>query len=279
MNKPENFAIIIGSMKSGTTYLYDLMVQHPELLRCVEKEPSFFSNPLGLESNWDKGMSYYDSLWPEWDSTKYKYALEASVNYTKIDAFPNAAERIATIKDRSFKFIYIIRNPIERVRSHKSFMTTYWRRKGKEDQDVGANALDVSRYAFQLDEYTKRFGKENIFILLFEDFVVNPQEMIDSIFEFLEIDPFTVNMKAEKNVSSDQAFLPIVHKIRNLIPIKLSFRSLLPQFILKRLKDKSLSEFKLSLKEEEEILEELRDDIKRLKSEYGVNIERWNLDI
>jgi hypothetical protein len=258
MNKPEKFALIIGSMKSGTTYLYDLMVQHPELLGCLEKEPSFFSNAGGLESNWEKGMSYYDSLWPNWDSTKYKYALEASVNYSKVDTFPNAAERIETVTDRNFKFIYIIRNPIERVRSHMSFMTTYWRRKGTTDEDISAHALEISKYALQLDEYKSRFPEENILILLFEDFIVNPQKTVNKIFEFLEIDSFEVELNAEKNSSSDQAFLPIVHKIRNLIPVSLSFRSLLPKFVMNLLKDKELENFKLTKEEELGILEELK---------------------
>ena len=46
MSKPNNFLMLIGSMKCGTTYLFDLLKQHPKTLGSLEKEPSFFSQPL-----------------------------------------------------------------------------------------------------------------------------------------------------------------------------------------------------------------------------------------
>ncbi len=283
MNKPENFAIIIGSMKSGTSYLYDLMIQHPQLLKCSIKEPQYFSYPPIPNPIWEKGMEYYDSLWPDWDSNKHKYAVEASTSYTQVNAYPNAAERIETVEDRSFKFIYIIRNPLERIRSQLTFGTNYHRIRGEFDSKYHENLkdeyIDGSRYAYQLDEYKKRFGRENILILLFEDFVLEPQKSIDKIYEFLSLDSFEVDLERNKNTTGNKAYMPIVYKIRSLIPFQISFQKLIPKFLLKLFRDKDLTEFKLSTEQSVDILDKLRDDIKRLKSEYGVNIERWNLGV
>jgi hypothetical protein len=37
------FALIIGSMKSGTTSLFRYLAEHPELSPSTPKEPNFFS--------------------------------------------------------------------------------------------------------------------------------------------------------------------------------------------------------------------------------------------
>lgn len=42
INNIPQFAIIIGSMKSCTTYLFSLLAQHPEISVCNIKEPEFF---------------------------------------------------------------------------------------------------------------------------------------------------------------------------------------------------------------------------------------------
>ncbi len=38
-----NFALIIGAMKCGTTSLFSYLAQHPEISACQPKEPDFFS--------------------------------------------------------------------------------------------------------------------------------------------------------------------------------------------------------------------------------------------
>ena len=35
---------IIGSMKSGTTFLHDLLSEHPDIFMCTPKEPDYFAD-------------------------------------------------------------------------------------------------------------------------------------------------------------------------------------------------------------------------------------------
>ena len=106
----DNFALIIGAMKAGTTSLFKYLSQHPEICACQEKEPNFFASDI----NWSKGLDWYQNLW-KWNQDLHKIALEASTFYTRLPE-ANAAERIAQIKAK-FKFIYILRNPVERIES------------------------------------------------------------------------------------------------------------------------------------------------------------------
>lgn len=99
------FALIVGAMKSGTSNLFSVLSQHPQIAGCNLKEPNFFSD----EREFSKGFSYYQDLW-DWDPAVHSVALEASTTYTK---YPRceAAERIVEA-GKDFRLIYIMRNPL-----------------------------------------------------------------------------------------------------------------------------------------------------------------------
>ena len=124
--KIDNFALIIGAMKCGTTSLFNILAQHPQVSPCFYKEPAFFS----FNNRFSKGIEYYQSLW-NWNPSSHKVALEASTAYTKTHRTDfNTAENIAKFKDRAnFKFIYILRNPIDRIESECNHLIASGNRK------------------------------------------------------------------------------------------------------------------------------------------------------
>ena len=52
--KLPNF-FLIGAAKAGTTSLYDILKQHPQVYLPFQKEPMFFSN----DNNFNRGMEWY----------------------------------------------------------------------------------------------------------------------------------------------------------------------------------------------------------------------------
>ena len=54
-----------GAQKSGTTTLFDILVQHPEIYKPKIKEQHFF------DLNYDKGMNYYSQFYEEVKDEKY----------------------------------------------------------------------------------------------------------------------------------------------------------------------------------------------------------------
>ena len=46
--KIKEYILIIGAMKCGTTTLFDLLAQHPQIAPCKPKEPGFFA----FEDRW-----------------------------------------------------------------------------------------------------------------------------------------------------------------------------------------------------------------------------------
>ena len=101
MTNISNFVFIIGAMICGTSSLFEYLGEHPEVAPCTLKEPCFFSS----KSNWEKGFDWYHQLW-QWNAKVHKFALEASVDYTKSHIYPDVACKISTIK-ANCKFIFI----------------------------------------------------------------------------------------------------------------------------------------------------------------------------
>ncbi len=108
----KRFCLIIGAMKGGTTSLFNHLSKHPRINACKIKEPGFFSH------QWEKGEKWYLNLWK--NVNKDDILLEATANYSKKHLFPETAKRIsdfAKANQYRFQFIYIMRDPIERMES------------------------------------------------------------------------------------------------------------------------------------------------------------------
>ena len=273
----ENFALIIGAMKSGTSTLFDYLSQHPEICSCQKKEPDFFRS----YRNWSKGFDWYQSLW-KWNPNLHKVALEASVRYTIRDEWPKTVERIYQTKAK-FKFIYILRNPVERIESHFNFLQNIPGQRYRSFSEVMPNLIAVSKYGMQLDKYYKKFPAEDILILYFDDLKSQPKEMLKKVCKFLNVDAsyeFHGLGKVSNPTLFSNTLLYAIKSNKKLSDVILSvFPRKLVKLITRPMKSKTKANFKLSPEQGEYVLSELKEDMKKLKEKYGVNIERWNLGV
>jgi hypothetical protein len=266
-------------MKCGTTSLFNYLAAHPEVAPCRTKEPNYFSSDDFRSTD---PQSYF-SLW-DWEPGVHRIAIEASVNYTKIPTNPNCAERIAQFSDLDFRFIYCMRNPIDRIESH-AYHGLYAGWTKPIEAGISDHALNVSRYAMQLDAYVERFGRDRILLVVLEEFQKTPAEELRRVCEFLEIDPnFQFTDHRSYNLSSDHYIeSPFWNRIRNvgslrrlshLIPTRLR-RSIL-QLTGRKLDVRR----QLTPSERAEISEALHSDLARLNSVYGIDAAAtWGIGI
>jgi hypothetical protein len=105
--------LIIGSMKSGTTTLFDLLARHPAIAPARNKEPGFFA----FEEVFALGFGWYDALFA-FDPARHRYGLEGSTDYTKHPFCTGVAERLIASAPRRFRLIYLMRHPLRRIESH-----------------------------------------------------------------------------------------------------------------------------------------------------------------
>ena len=274
----DNFALIIGAAKSGTTSLFDYLSQHPEICPCSTKEPNFFASDI----NRSKGLDWYQSLW-KWDPSLHQTALEASTYYTMLPKWPNAAERISQVKAK-FKFVYIIRNPVERIESNYNFVMSLPKKRNVGFEEFMTVSTAISKYAMQLDEYYKRFPAEDILLLYFEDLKKKPNEVVKKVCKFLDLDgsyKFKELGVVKNKTVVDGSLLSAVKKQKKLHNLLLSiFPHNLRVLVTRPLKStKAKDKFKLSPEQRKFILSELKEDLKKQKEKYGVAIERWNLEV
>lgn len=70
--------LVIGAAKSGTTYLCNLLGQHPQVFMCDPKEPRYFGLP---REEYEKKWGWYRSLFADIPDTVVA-AGEGSQSYT-----------------------------------------------------------------------------------------------------------------------------------------------------------------------------------------------------
>lgn len=175
---------IIGSMKSGTTSLHEYMSVHPDIFMSAVKEPGYFAECINYYPNDEE---WYVSLFQ--DVKDEKYAGESSTHYAKLPTCGGVVDKIWEFNPGA-SFIYIMRNPIKRAISH------YWHniKSGDEHRDMlsaiesNNEYIDFSDYAYQLEPYISRFGRDKLYTIVFEDLVANPDEELIKLFRWLEVD-------------------------------------------------------------------------------------------
>ncbi len=118
--------LLIGAMRSGTSYLHYLLTRHPSIAPAFTKEILFFSN---CDGNYDKGLSWYRAHFPlkvkkdfSEKVRKQKFLTgEASPVYIYHPAVP---QRILDVVPNA-KLIAVLRNPIDRAYSQYNKASKY----------------------------------------------------------------------------------------------------------------------------------------------------------
>lgn len=179
-----------GASKSGTTTLHHYLHQHPDIWMSADKETGFFSD----DERYITGKKYYLSLFEKGKDCMYRG--ESSTGYM---VRPQA---IIRIKKDTFnpKFIFILRNPIDRVFSHYNWlMGNGFEHRPFEQaflsnihQEVSFSTSEPYYYHYScygkwLSMYYETFGAENIHIIISEDLKKDPIKTLNTCFEFLNL--------------------------------------------------------------------------------------------
>jgi hypothetical protein len=207
------------------------------------------------------------------------------VNYSKRLRFPDCAERIAQCGGVDFRFIYCMRNPIDRIESHVYHgLHAGW--TGTLDEGISDHTLDVSRYAMQLDAYASRFGRDRIFLVVLEEFEEAPARVLGEVCEFVGVDPsfqFDEPGAARNRATDHHLEHPLWARMRAVTPLRLLARAVpsgVRQRILRATGRSIETRRKLTPAERFQIVEALRPDLLRLRSEYGIDADaRWGIDL
>ncbi len=272
----DRFALIIGAMKSGTSSLFWYLSEHPQIAPCSDKEPHFFRDLNGTGALRD-----YETLW-DWNPERHRWALEASTSYAKRPARPDVAERLAQL-DRTFKFVYVMRDPVDRIESHRAhnLLSGRWR-ECRHIEDT-PHVYETTRYASQLDEYAEWFSDDDILLVKFEEMIEAPRETVDRVFELLglETDVEIEGLGENRNPTSSQFRDRLASQVlKGLGVVDESAINELPgpvRSVYRRLLQDEIPSPELTDEERDWVEFSLAGDIARLEDEYGFDTSGWSI--
>jgi len=186
---------LVGAMKAGTSYLSGLLAAHPSVFMSSPKEPCHFVDPSALRRDWP-------SAWAQgyWRSAERYLSLfaaagdaavvgEASTVYSQLPLFAHVPERILAFNPAA-RFIYIMRDPIERTVSHYWHRVRWW---GEYRTPLSAirsdpRYTDVSHYARQLSVFLHCAGRERVYTLTLEALLADPVVQLQRLYAWLGVD-------------------------------------------------------------------------------------------
>lgn len=270
------YAIIIGAMKCGTTSLFSYLQEHPQICPAMVKEPGFFAEYLG--KNKRLPVHYYHELW-SFDRASHKYALEASTNYTRFPIEPHVPQNIYDY-GISPRFIYLVRNPFDRIASHFNHMRLYhkgWRRAITDDRLIAP-----SNYFLQLEQYRKVFSMEQILVLDFDELKNRPQAALETTYGFLGLSPtyFPENYQAQ-NARPSRMELQVAKRLgRRRFDAALAYVPRPIKNAGKRLVRRAFATEDRVLSESERafVHDRLQEDMARFHQVYGFDVRKWGFD-
>jgi Sulfotransferase domain len=176
--------LVIGAMKSGSTTLYNHLRAHPRVFMPSFKEPEFFV----AEKTWSRGLSWYQSLFA--DAGNALAVGEASTSYTKFTEFPGVPERISRVIPE-VRLIYLLRDPLVRIRSMYGHMVLTGRERRPIDEAVLTDDTYVgpSLYAENIRLYLEHFPREQLLVMVTEDLRDDPVGAVGKVTRFLQLPP------------------------------------------------------------------------------------------
>ena len=181
-NNPPDFAII-GMMKSGTTSLYSWLRTHSDVFLPLVKEPDFFSK------EWRRGADWYGRLFA--DALPHQIRGDGSVSYSYPEFADVAAARLIAASP-GLKIVCLLRNPIERTRSHYRHQVL----RGRESRPFREAVLQSdseyvskSLYWTCLAPYIKLLPRENILVVRSEDMFGPSSSSWFELLGFLAVPP------------------------------------------------------------------------------------------
>lgn len=280
--------MIIGVAKAGTTSLFRYLDQHPQVFMCPIKGTNFFGYEDARQWQWsDEGAPPLLRNFPVRTIEAYKAAFagaadelaigEAAPQYLRC---PTAAQRIhASIPE--VKLIASLRNPADRAFSGFLMRT----RRGEAVKSLyreltpEASHVRESFYYQRLKRYFDLFPRDQIKILIFEEFKQDATRAMSDVFGFLGVDR---NHMLDTSTAHNAAAVPRSRLLNRLFyhPTMIRIaKAGFPQSLQRMAKQvrqqnqKKPPQFPADLRAS--LLDLYRDDIRRLEQLLDRDLSIW----
>lgn len=200
--------VVAGAPKCGTTSLYHYLSLHPSVCHSNIKETRYLIDKDYIlypkEINYyNYGIEGYKIFFKDYNPLTHKVIFEATPDYL----YQNTAINILSSLSPQPQIIFILRKPSKRIFSlfnyaqnniavlskkinFRQFIKMVMDNDNElKDKPLLRNSIKHSIYFEYLSKWLTKFPKDNIKIIIFEDFIKNPIKHIDNILEQFGIEP------------------------------------------------------------------------------------------
>ncbi|MCA0252731.1 MAG: sulfotransferase [Actinobacteria bacterium] len=222
--------IVIGAQRAGTTTLFRVLSEHPEVVRATVSKGVFY-----FDLNYSKGMRWYRGHFPlrflaNLGVRGRARTFESSGYYL---FHPLAAERMARDLP-NVKVVAMLRDPVERAYSAhrhelmRGFETEDFetalaleperttgaderirQRPDQEDFDHRHHSYVArGQYAPQLQRYVDQMGPDRVFVVDADRFFGDPEEELAALFSWLGLAPWLPPEVAQWNAQAREPMDP-----------------------------------------------------------------------
>ncbi len=278
--------LIIGAHKAGTSSLYHYLREHPEVYMPSLKEARFFAYDANNPDHRKKipktypitTMEAYEALFQE---VKDEKAIgEASPEYL------NNARAAARIREclPNVKLIASLRNPVDRTYSEYLMRCRSGNEKRSISQAIQSNErwVQTGLYYEKLKRYMDLNSTSQIEVVIFDDLVQDPLNIVRKLFTFLGVDKnYIPDVSKQYNPGGIQKNI-ILNSFFNTLKnnsIKKSIKLVMPESLMsfgRNLRQRNLAKPPpLSPEIREQMFALFRDDILRLQDLIQRDLSSW----
>jgi hypothetical protein len=298
VRKPDFF--IVGAGRGGTTSLHEYLRAHPKVFMPAVKEPRFFADDMPGLMNRTSSLSEYLKLF-RGARPEHLAVGEASPQYIY------SSTAIGNIRgfNPDARLIVMLRNPVDMACSaHEECV--YWgvedepdfekawrlqapRRKGSRIPKACSQVTvllwaDMARLGSQVERLLGVFPREQVNVILFEDFARDTRAVYEEVLAFLGVPsdgrerfPRANERRRNRSIWLGRALLnppPALAPLRRAAlrtPVVRGLWSLVQRLNTVRIRPRPLRpEFR------RELVEEFRDDVNRLAGLIGRDLSHWH---
>lgn len=189
----------VGPQKSGTTWVYRCLLEHPDVA-CPPRDSVHF-----FDMFWARGRDWYASHWRT--AAPEQKLFDPTPSYLRS---PWVAERIAE-ENPAARIALCLRDPIERAFSH------YWHEKKKRhfdfafdevlvNYDLFASWVETGFYARHIERLLAHFPREQLLAQRFDHLQANPESFLAELLDFFSLAKHQPSVLARRvNVAGPRA--------------------------------------------------------------------------
>jgi hypothetical protein len=171
--------LYLGPGRSGSTWLHEVLVRHPEVFLSGAKDLYFFSRC------YSRGLGWYQAQFRA-ARPDHKVIGEVGTDYL---ACAQAPTRIRACLGPDVRLMVTLRDPVSRAFSSYLYLSKHGLAAPSFRQTALASPelIEEGRYATQLRRYLDHFGRRTLYIALFDDLQQDAQRFLNGVTDWLGI--------------------------------------------------------------------------------------------